>query len=98
VIMWSFSNYEKRQIVPHADAIREELLWLMTHDQRFIDSIRVSTDSLENTQYRFDTWRESLKNIVGYPSLEPRAFKWEYKKQLYDTNQVCAICGQRYKL
>ena len=95
VIMWSFSNYEKHQIVPHADAIREELLWLMTHDQRFIDSIRVSTDSLENTQYRFDTWRESLKNIVGYPSSEPRTFKWEYKKQLYDTNPVCAICDQK---
>lgn len=98
IVMWGFSMYEKHQIIPHADAIREELIWLMTKDQRFIDSIRVSTDSYENTLYRFDTWRENLKNILGYPSSEPRNFTLEYKKQLYDTNPVCSICGQKIQI
>ncbi|OQX86744.1 MAG: hypothetical protein B6D55_05335 [Candidatus Omnitrophica bacterium 4484_70.2] len=98
IIMWGFSQYEKNQIIPFADSIREELLWLMSHDQRFIESIRVSTDKYENVQYRFDKWRESLKNIVGYPHKEPRTFSWSLKKQLYENDPICAICNQKIQI
>ena len=70
----------------------------MSHDQRFIESIRVSTDKYENVQYRFDKWRESLKNIVGYPHKEPRTFSWSLKKQLYENDPICAICNQKIQI
>jgi len=97
IVMWGFSQYDKSQIIPNADAIREELIYLMTHDERFTESLRVSTDSLENTQLRFDKWRESLKNIIGYPKTEPRNFSWGLKKQLWENNPICAYegCGQK---
>jgi hypothetical protein len=95
IIMWGFSQYDKNQIIPNKDAIKEELIYLMTHDEKFIESIRISTDSLENTQLRFDRWRESLKNILGYPRTESRNFSWSIKKQLWDNNPICAICEQQ---
>lgn len=95
IVMWGFSQYDKNQIIPIADHIREELMWLMTHDEDFIDSTRVSTDKFENVQYRFDIWRESLKKLVGYPKTEPRNFSWGLKKQLYDTSPLCVICNQK---
>ncbi|MCM8798987.1 MAG: hypothetical protein NC821_05975, partial [Candidatus Omnitrophica bacterium] len=41
---------DENQIVPKSDTIREELLWMMTHDDNFINAISGSgTDSKEKT-------------------------------------------------
>lgn len=98
IVMWGFSEYEKNQVMPHIDSIREELVWLMTNDESFIDTIRVSTDKYENIQYRFDTWRDSLKKILGYPKTEPRNFSQALKKKLFDNNSECKICHQNISL
>ena len=95
IIMWGFANYEKSQVVPHADEIREELVYLMSNDQDFIDSIMIQTSNLEMVQRRFEIWKNSLKEIIGYiGTKEPRNFSYELKKQLFKTNNTCAICGQ----
>ncbi len=39
IIMYGFSRYNKNQVMPYVDAVREELLWLETYDLDFIDSI-----------------------------------------------------------
>jgi len=99
IIMFGFTMYEENQIVPSSDTIREELLWLMTHDEVFIDSISGSgTDNKEKTITRFDKWHSALKEIVGINRVEPRNFSLQYKKQLYETDATCAICGQKIHL
>lgn len=99
IIMFGFAMYEENQIVPNSDTIREELLWLMTHDEVFIDSISGSgTDNKEKTITRFDKWHSALKEIVGINRVEPRKFSLQYKKQLYETDATCAICGQKIHL
>lgn len=99
IIMFDFTMYEENQIVPNSDTIKEELLWLMTHDEVFIDSISGSgTDNKEKTITRFDKWRSALKEIVGINRVEPRNFSLQYKKQLYETDATCAICGQKIHL
>lgn len=54
IVMYGFVDYEKHQIVPNSDAIREELIWLMTHDQEFIDSITLSTNDKSRVLTRFE--------------------------------------------
>ncbi|MFQ5754172.1 MAG: HNH endonuclease family protein, partial [bacterium] len=94
IIMFGFTIYEENQIIPNSDLIREELIWLMTYDSEFIDSITFTTDKKEKIHTRFDKWLTSLKQIVGTPVKEPRTFSLQYKRQLWESNSTCAICGQ----
>jgi len=95
VVMYGFTEYEKHQIVPRSDAIREELLWLMTHDQGFIDSIMFGTSDKSKVLIRFEKWLKNLREIVGYPEKEPRGFSLDLKRDLYQNNPTCNICGQK---
>ena len=95
IMMFGFTMYDENQIVPNSDAIKEELLWIMTHEEDFVNAISGSgTDSKEKTVTRFDKWRSTLKEIVGIPMNEPRTFSHQYKKQLWESNPTCGICGQ----
>ena len=97
--MFGFTRYEENQIIPNSDMIREELLWHMTHDEKFINSISGSgTDNREKTTTRFQKWISTLEEIIGVHVPEPRTFSLHYKKQLYETNSICAICGQKIHL
>ena len=98
IIMFGFSRYDKHQIVPNSDAIREELLWFMTHDAEFIDTITVTTDKREKIEKRFKKWLDAIEKIVGVPQPEPRAFSLAYKRQLWENEPTCAICKQKIHL
>lgn len=95
VVMYGFTQYEKNQIYPKKDAIKEELVWLMTHDEKFIDSITISTNDKPKVLERFEIWMRALRDIVGQPHKEPRSFSYEIKEQLFKANQYCGICGQK---
>ena len=99
IIMFGFSRYTKNQIIPLSDVIREELLHMMTSDKEFVESISGSgTTSIAKVTTRFKKWLDALERIVGTPKTEPRTFSWELKKQLYEQNPTCAICGNRIML
>ncbi|BDC35777.1 GmrSD restriction endonuclease domain-containing protein [Candidatus Methanoliparum sp. LAM-1] len=99
IMLFGFTMYDENQIIPNSDAIREELLWMMTHEEDFVNAISGSgTDSKEKTITRFDKWLSALKEIVGIPMTEPRTFSHQYKKQLWESNSTCAICGQRIQI
>jgi len=62
--MTCFAIYDKNQIIPKADAIREALMTLMTTDQKFIDSILIQTSNKETLQTRFRIWMDTLSSIA----------------------------------
>lgn len=93
VLMNSFTSYDKNTVYQHLDSVREALLDLMTSDPEFIESIELSTSSVQAVRSRFDTWRFALAGIMGADKKEPRCFSKELKQQLYDSNPTCAICG-----
>ena len=99
VVMFEFAHYPKNQVVPHADAIREELIWLMSQDQEFVDSLMLSTSGVPQVRTRFDKWLGSLKEILGQPHHEPRSFRASDKEALYSAprGDICAweTCGQK---
>jgi hypothetical protein len=95
IVMYGFTQYDKAQIYPKMDAIREELIWLMTNDESFIDAITISTNDKPKISERFEKWLRALREIVGYPSREPRSFSLSLKEELFRANNSCAICGQK---
>jgi len=95
VVMYGFTRYEENQVVPNSDSIREELIDLVTHDRDFLDTISTYTDNRDKILIRFDKWLSAIREIVGIPKAEPRNFSLHYKKQMWDSNPTCAICGQK---
>ena len=95
LILYGFSRYEKHQIIPKADIIREELLWLMTKKEEFVNSILFTTDKKDKVNLRFSLWLQSLEEIVGLPKTEKRNFDLQFKEELWKNNPTCSICGQR---
>lgn len=99
ITMVEFSRYKKNQVMSHSDAIREELMHLMTSNQEFIDSISgTGTTNINKVNLRFRIWDEALEKIMGMPKEEQRLFSFEMKEQLFKNNPVCSICGNRIVL
>lgn len=95
ILMWSFADKDKNQVMARLDAIREALIVRMTEDEAFINAIELSTSSVRMVQTRFDIWRETLEGILDGAPKQPRGFSFALKKQLFDTSPVCTICEQR---
>lgn len=93
--MYGFTSYDRNQLYPHLDSIREALIWLMTEDQEFIDAIELSTSSVKMVTVRFDKWRKALQEVIGFSRPEPRCFSRKLKEELFNSDQTCRICGQR---
>lgn len=94
-ILYTFSQYEKRQVIPAADAIREEFLDLMTYDLTFVDHIGRFTDSPAKVKYRADEWRRRMESVIRIPEGEVRRYSEGQKRALFEQDQTCAICTQR---
>lgn len=95
ILMYTLAQQNKNVVYQHLDSIREALIHLMTEDQEFIDSIELSTSSLQAVTKRFDLWRAALQTIVGVGKSEPRCFSLQLKESLFKANSTCAICGQK---
>jgi hypothetical protein len=93
-ILYTFAFFEKRQIVPVADAIREEFLDVMTNDDTFVDYIGRTTDKPDRVRYRADTWRRHLDSAITVPPSETRPFSRRLKVDLHNADPTCAICDQ----
>ena len=93
ILMWSFARENKNNVHQNLDRIREALIDLMTCTQDFIDSIERSTSSKKAVETRFSKWQMALQSILGISVKEPRCFSKELKKDLFDRNKTCKICG-----
>lgn len=95
ILMYTFAREDKNVVYQNLDSIREALIHLMTDNQEFIDSIELSTSSLQAVTKRFDIWRLALQDIVGIGKREPRCFSMQLKEALFKNNNTCAICNQK---
>jgi 5-methylcytosine-specific restriction endonuclease McrA len=91
--MWGFTRFEKNQVMNHIDEIRNALIELLTTSATFVDSITVAVGDKNKTQFRFELWHETLKDIVQSPK-QGRAFNSALRRRLFELNPVCPICSQ----
>jgi len=94
ILMWSFANKDKNQVMGNLDSIREALIVLMTDEQSFIEAIELSTSSVRMVTTRFDIWRKMLESILERSPRQPRTFSKALKQELYKSNPTCGICHQ----
>ncbi|MHC5741200.1 MAG: GmrSD restriction endonuclease domain-containing protein [Nostoc sp.] len=93
-ILYTFSYFEKSQIIPIADRIREEFLDVMTNDIKFVEYITSTTDKPEAVKYRAEAWRPRLDSLISENGKGSRTFSRKLKKELFDQDQTCKICEQ----
>ncbi len=94
-LMYGFSRYERRQIVPVADSIREAFMELLATDRKFIDYISRTTDGREAVQYRAVAWLNRLEMLVDVPRNERRCFDRATLEAMWDRDATCGICTQK---
>lgn len=95
ILMYSFAREDKNKAFQNLDSIKEALVSLMTEDQEFVDSIELSTSSVQAVTMRFDKWRLTLQGILGVNQKEPRCFSYRLKEEMMASNPTCEICKQR---
>jgi len=95
IVMYTFAQSDKNAIYGKLDSVREALICLMTENQEFIDSIELSTSSVQAIRKRFDLWRGVLESVVAIGSSEPRCFSRQLKTAMFEADPTCAICSQR---
>ena len=93
--MVGFVNYSKNEVLSKADAIREELLNLMTTDLTFQNLIGYKTSNTDNVKKRFRMYMDMLERVIGDNSYSQRNFSLSIKEDLYKENPYCAISGQK---
>ncbi len=95
ILMYSFAKEDKNKVFQNLDAIKESLIYLMTEDDSFINSIELSTSSVQAITIRFDKWRTTLQSILGINQKEVRCFSYKLKEEMINFDPTCSICGQR---
>ena len=95
ILMYTFAREDKNKVMQNLDAIRESLIYLMTTNQQFIDAIELGTSGTNSVKARFDIWRQTIQQIIGNTQKDPRCFSMTVKRQLYESEGACAICGQQ---
>lgn len=93
--MVGFVNYSKNDVLANADAIREELLTLMTTDVQFQNLIGFKTSDTDNVKKRFRMYMDMLDRIIGDPRYSQRTFPYAVKEELFKKNPYCAISKQK---
>ena len=95
ILMGEFAKRDRGMITNNSDSIREALIYLSVSDNKFIDSITRATSNTKNVIARFDIWRKTLDEILAHEQKQPRCFSYNLKKELFDKDPTCQICGQR---
>lgn len=94
VVLITFAKVDKNKAFAKLDAIREALINLMTENSEFIDSIELSTSSVQAVTKRFDLWRAALGSVLEGDAREARCFTRALKQELFNADPTCAICAQ----
>ena len=95
VLMCLFAETDKNTVYQNLDSIREALIHLMTEDTEFINSIELSTSTIQAVTKRFDKLRLVIQDITGIHKKEVRCFSLKIKQELYGKDPTCAICNNK---
>ncbi len=93
VLMAVFCEVDKSRVYPCLDRLREAIMDLMVSNDDFVDSITLSTSSLERVKKRFDLLRSRVEPILDEHPTQERCFSRKIKEELFNADPTCSICG-----
>ena len=94
VLMGVLWDKDRNQVMAALDTLREGWIDLMANNTEFKQAIELSTSSVEMVRRRFDLARAWVEDVLRNYRVQPRCFSRELKRQLFETNSTCALCGQ----
>ena len=96
----SFVEYDFGQITRSADRIYEEYLDLISTDRHWVDCVQRLQNNTTRLKYVFKTWEERMAKVMQDvpPNDGRRTFSKQLKKELFEQNNTCSLCGQEIKL
>jgi hypothetical protein len=94
VLMGVLCDKERNQVMQALDCLREGWIDLLSNNPEFNQAITLGTSSEEMVRLRFDLARRWIEGTLREYRRQPRCFTRELKKQMFDANSTCAICGQ----
>ena len=96
ILMYGFTPYDKNQVHPHLEELRERLLSLQINNEEFKNSLQGSgTNNRANTIKKFRIWTNAIYEILNAPQDNPRCFPRKLKEELYNEDSTCKICGKK---
>lgn len=93
VLMGTFCDKDKNQVFNALDRIREALIELMATDEEFNEAILLGTSDASRVRKRFDKVRLLVDDILKEHPKQPRCFTKDLKREFFEKNPTCAICG-----
>jgi hypothetical protein len=85
----------KNKIYGSLDSLREGIIDLMVTNTEFVDSLQLFTSQESRVKYRFNTLHSFVDNVLQNAKTQPRSFSGKLKKELFEQDSSCAICGQQ---
>jgi hypothetical protein len=83
---------EPARVQKVADQIQEHFLFLLLTDKAMKEAISQHTGGSAPTKLRWTKFKSIIQPLLANVVLEPRFFDFQFRKQLYDKNPICAIC------
>jgi hypothetical protein len=98
-IMNVFCDIPFNNLSRYSDLIRESIIDLESTNTEFIKSIGVSNfgNQTEHTRNRHAIMKNLITGIVGDENKQKRCFSYKLKKEVFDKDSSCEICGQDIK-
>ena len=100
VVSTSFCRYDLGQVAQKADSIYESYVDLINSDQVWVDRVRRATGESTRLKYVFDIWLRRIDEIMeqSTPQDIKRTFSRQLKKEMFDSDPTCKLCGNRIAL
>jgi hypothetical protein len=95
--MCGFALYENDldKFQGHYDEIREQMLDLMCNDPAFISTRSLPLVFISEMNIRSKKWTDVLNSILAGSPPKPRIFPYAIKKQLFNDDPTCKLCGNQ---
>jgi len=93
VVMGVFAGADKPRVYACLDSLREAVVDLMANNDEFIETITLGTSSQDRVRKRFDLMRARVEPILTQHPQQPRCFTLQLKKELFEADSTCGICG-----
>lgn len=96
----SFSKYQLGHLTRNADSIYEAYLHLITTDESWVNGVGGANQNSDNIRYTFNTWEKQLSVVMeaGLPNDGRRTFSKSLKREMFDQDKACHLCGQEIRL
>ena len=88
-------GHDPARIQKIADQIREFYLFYLLTNPNIKDAISKTTADTETVRLRWVGFKASITPLLEGIVLKPRFFDYSFRKQLYQSSPICALCSNR---